>query len=47
MQLSRSTVNTHVEHLLRKLNAPNRVGAVVRAVRLGLVSNRDAWAQST
>ncbi|ETT26292.1 DNA-binding response regulator [Rhodococcus aetherivorans] len=47
MQLSRSTVNTHVEHLLRKLKAPNRVGAVVRAVRLGLVSNRDPWAQPT
>lgn len=34
--LSRSTVATHVEHILRKLSATNRVDAAVKAVRLNL-----------
>jgi DNA-binding CsgD family transcriptional regulator len=34
--LSRRTVSTHVEHILRKLGASNRVDAVVHALRLGM-----------
>ncbi|WP_051343166.1 response regulator transcription factor [Pseudonocardia spinosispora] len=34
--LSRSTVATHVEHILRKLSATNRVEAAVKAIRLSL-----------
>jgi DNA-binding NarL/FixJ family response regulator len=34
--LSRRTVSTHVEHILRKLGAANRVDAVVHAIRLSL-----------
>ena len=36
--VSRRTVATHVEHILRKLGAGNRVQAVVRAIAIGLVS---------
>jgi DNA-binding CsgD family transcriptional regulator len=36
--VSRRTVATHVEHILRKLRTTNRVQAAVRAVALGLVS---------
>lgn len=35
--ISRSTVNSHVEHILAKLGAANRVCAVVRAIELGLL----------
>ena len=35
--LARRTVATHVEHILAKLEARNRVEASVRALRLGLV----------
>lgn len=34
--LSRGTVATHVEHILRKLGVSSRVAAAVRAVRLNL-----------
>ena len=37
--VSRRTIATHVEHILRKLGATNRVQASVRAVRLGLVAS--------
>lgn len=36
--VTRRTVATHVEHILRKLRASNRVQAAVRAVALGLVA---------
>lgn len=36
--VSRRTIATHVEHILRKLGAENRVQAAVRAIALGLVS---------
>ena len=36
--VSRRTVATHVEHILRKLRTTNRVQAAVRAVALGLVA---------
>jgi DNA-binding CsgD family transcriptional regulator len=36
--ITRRTVATHVEHILRKLYTANRVQAAVRAVALGLVS---------
>ena len=39
--VGRRTVATHVEHLLRKLRATNRVQAAVRALALGLVSPVD------
>lgn len=35
--ISRSTVRTHVENILRKFGAGTRVGIAVEAVRLGLV----------
>jgi DNA-binding CsgD family transcriptional regulator len=35
--VSRRTVATHIEHILRKLRTTNRVQAAVRAVALGLV----------
>jgi DNA-binding CsgD family transcriptional regulator len=35
--ISLATVRTHVEHVLRKLEASNRVEAVALALRLGLV----------
>jgi DNA-binding NarL/FixJ family response regulator len=34
--LDRATIRTHVEAVLTKLDAPSRLHAVVRAVRLGL-----------
>lgn len=37
--VSRRTIATHVERILRKLGATNRVQASVRAVRLGLVAS--------
>lgn len=37
--VSRRTVATHVEHILRKLRTTNRVQAAVRAVALGLVGS--------
>jgi len=36
--VTRRTVATHVEHILRKMGAGNRVQAAVRAIALGLVS---------
>lgn len=37
LHLSRSTVGTHVESILRKMGASTRVRAAVEAVRLGIV----------
>lgn len=37
LQISRHTVKTHFQNLYRKLEAPGRVGAVAKALRLGLV----------
>lgn len=37
LHLSRSTVGTHVESILRKMSSSNRVEAAVAAVRLGIV----------
>jgi DNA-binding NarL/FixJ family response regulator len=38
LHLSVNTVKTHVQHLLRKLDAPDRAAAVARAAALGLLS---------
>ena len=35
--ISEPTVKSHVSHILRKLKAPDRTGAVVEAARLGMV----------
>jgi two-component system response regulator DegU len=40
--ISEVTVRTHVNHLLAKLQAANRVQAVLRAIRLGIVPSNDA-----
>jgi DNA-binding CsgD family transcriptional regulator len=37
LMLSRHTIKTHFENAYRKLDAPGRVGAVAKALRLGLV----------
>lgn len=37
LYISPSTVNNHVQHILRKLNASNRLDAVRRAERSGLI----------
>ena len=37
LHLSVNTVKTHVQHLLRKLDAPDRAAAVARAAALGLL----------
>ena len=37
LHISRTTVNNHVQHLLRKLNAHNRLEAIRRAERAGLI----------
>lgn len=42
--LSRSTINTHVENILRKVGARNRVQAALCAVALGLVAPSDSHA---
>ncbi len=39
LYLSRSTVNTHVEHILRKLEAKNRLSAAVLAHKWGLLDD--------
>ena len=36
-----STVRTHVESILAKLNVPTRAGASARAVAMGLLSGED------
>ncbi|HEY4557992.1 MAG TPA: response regulator transcription factor [Enteractinococcus sp.] len=36
LYISRSTVRTHVENLLKKFNTENRVGIAVKAARLGI-----------
>ena len=36
--VSAETVKTHVAHLLRKLEVPNRGSAVEKAMRLGLLN---------
>ncbi len=41
--VTRRTVATHVEHILRKLGADNRVQAAMRAIALGLVSPFTAF----
>ncbi|MBV9355318.1 MAG: response regulator transcription factor [Chloroflexi bacterium] len=38
LHLSVNTVKTHVQHLLRKLDAPDRAAAVARAAALGLLA---------
>ena len=40
--LGKRTVETHIEHVLGKLNAPTRTRAVVEAGRVGLLSSRPA-----
>lgn len=42
LRLSRSTVATHLEHILAKLGACTRVDAVVTGIRLGLVDACEA-----
>lgn len=37
LHISRTTVNNHVQHILRKLNAHTRLEAIHRAERAGLV----------
>ncbi|TSA10632.1 MAG: PAS domain-containing protein [Comamonadaceae bacterium] len=37
LHISPSTVNNHVQHILRKLNASNRLDAVLRAEHSGLI----------
>jgi LuxR family maltose regulon positive regulatory protein len=37
LQISLNTVKTHVLHLFRKLDAPDRAAAVARAAALGLL----------
>lgn len=37
LELSPRTVKTHVQHVLAKLDVPDRTGAVARAFRLGLL----------
>lgn len=37
LELKPSTVKTHIEHIYRKLGAVNRAGAVMSAIRLGLI----------
>lgn len=39
--ISSSTVKTHVHHILRKLEAANRVEAVAKAADLGLLNKHD------
>jgi ATP/maltotriose-dependent transcriptional regulator MalT len=38
LQVSLNTVKTHVQHIVRKLGAPDRAGAVGRAAGLGLLA---------
>ncbi|RMG50565.1 MAG: DNA-binding response regulator [Acidobacteria bacterium] len=35
--ISRTTVNNHIQHILRKLNAHSRLEAIRRAERAGLI----------
>ncbi|MGB9484076.1 MAG: response regulator transcription factor [Candidatus Dormiibacterota bacterium] len=42
LSISENTVKTHVGHLLGKLEAPDRAGAVLRGWRKGLISGADA-----
>ncbi|MDQ4052001.1 MAG: LuxR C-terminal-related transcriptional regulator [Actinomycetota bacterium] len=42
LMLSRSTVATHLEHILSKLGAPTRVDAAVTGIRLGLVDAAES-----
>jgi DNA-binding NarL/FixJ family response regulator len=35
--ISRATVKTHVQHIIRKLNVSDRTQAAIRAVELGIV----------
>lgn len=37
LDLSARTIKTHVQHLIGKLDVPDRTGAVARAFRLGLI----------
>ncbi|MCS6862496.1 MAG: LuxR C-terminal-related transcriptional regulator, partial [Abditibacteriales bacterium] len=41
LNLSPATVKSHVEDLLRKLQVPSRHRALVRALRLGLITVGD------
>src|ERR1700680_730310 len=44
--LGRRTVETHIDHVLSKLNAPTRTRAVVEASRAGLLTDRTSDATS-
>jgi DNA-binding CsgD family transcriptional regulator len=37
LYLSRRTVNSHVSHILSKLDVPSRTAAVIAAARIGLL----------
>jgi len=41
LNISVSTVKSHINSLFRKLNVRTRVRALVRALRLGLVTAQD------
>ncbi len=42
LHISRTTVNNHVQHILRKLGAHNRLEAIRRAEHAGLIGNSHA-----
>jgi NarL family two-component system response regulator LiaR len=39
--ISRTTVKTHVEHIIGKLGVSDRTQAAVRAIELGLLSEKE------
>lgn len=43
LHISRTTVNNHVQHILRKLNAHTRLEAIRRAEHAGLIYRRDSF----
>lgn len=44
LRISIKTVETHMTHILGKLDAVNRTGAVMQAVEQGEIEPEDIWA---
>ncbi len=47
MYVSEKTVTNHITSILRKLNSRSRVGAIMKAVQLGLISNNSPYHETT